>query len=147
MLIYPTILKLGRNDSGPKRPTYQGRNDPPPKLAETTQVETTRPKRPRAETTRNLPRPHLHPPPNPPVVYSTDRSKAVVLVFLLLSVALCFPHCFLFFSIHVCVVMLLWSPSSAAAYFAFCFTSCVVVLAFRSPSTAAQFAFCFTSCN
>ena len=41
MLIYPTILKLGRNDSGPKRPTYQGRNDPPPKLAETTQAETT----------------------------------------------------------------------------------------------------------
>ena len=25
----------------PKRPTYQGRNDPPPKLAETTQAETT----------------------------------------------------------------------------------------------------------
>ena len=34
MLIYPTILKLGRNDSGPKRPTYQGRNPkrPTPKI-------------------------------------------------------------------------------------------------------------------
>ena len=42
----------GRNDSGPKWLTYLGRNDPPPKLAETTQAETTRPKRPRAETTR-----------------------------------------------------------------------------------------------
>ena len=30
-----------------KRPTYQGRNDPPPKLAETTQAETTQ-----AETTQ-----------------------------------------------------------------------------------------------
>ena len=27
MLIYPTILKIG-----PKRPTYQGRNDPPLKI-------------------------------------------------------------------------------------------------------------------
>ena len=81
-----------------------------------------------------------------PVVYSTDRSKAVVLVFFLLSVALWLLHCFLFFS--VCVVMLaLWSPSSIVAHFAFCFTSCVVVLAFWSPSTAANFAFCFTSCN
>ena len=34
---------------------------------------------------------------NPPVVYSTDRSKAVVLVLFLLFVALWFPHCFLFF--------------------------------------------------
>ena len=31
-----TILKLGRNDPVPKRPTYQGRNHPSPKLAETT---------------------------------------------------------------------------------------------------------------
>ena len=28
-------------ENWPKRPTYQGRNDPPPKLAETTQAETT----------------------------------------------------------------------------------------------------------
>ena len=39
-------------ENWPKRPTYQGRNDPPPKLAETTQAETTQgrndpgPKRP-----------------------------------------------------------------------------------------------------
>ena len=39
-------------ENWPKRPTYQGRNDPLQKLAETTQAETTRPKRPRAETTR-----------------------------------------------------------------------------------------------
>ena len=90
-------------------------------------------------------------------VYSSDRSKAVVLVLFLLFVALWFPHCFLFVCcccccfwgffvlffccffcfcffflfFSICVVMLaLWSPSSKAAYFAFCFTSCVVVLAF-----------------
>ena len=34
---------------------------------------------------------------NSPVVYSTDRSKAVVLVLFLLFVALWFPHCFRFF--------------------------------------------------
>ena len=34
-------------ENWPKRPTYQGRNDPPPKLAETTQAETTQ-----AETTQ-----------------------------------------------------------------------------------------------
>ena len=77
---------------------------------------------------------------NPPVVFSTDRSKAVVLVLFLLIVAL--SVC------PVCVVMLaLWSPSSIAAHFAFCFTSCFVMLAFWSPSTAAHFAFCFTCCN
>ena len=49
---------------------------------------------------------------SPPVVYSTDRSKAVVLVLILLFV--------LFF---LCVLMLaLWSPSSVAAHFAFCLT-------------------------
>ena len=59
----------------------------------------------------------------PPVVFSTDRSKAVVLVLFLLIVAL--SVC------SVCVVMLaLWSPSSIAAHFAFCFTSCFVMLAF-----------------
>ena len=48
---------------------------------------------------------------NPPVVFSTDRSKAMVLVLFLLFVVF-FP---------VCVVMLaLWSPSSTAAHFAFC---------------------------
>ena len=30
--INPTLSKLGRNDSGPNRPTYQGRNDPPLKI-------------------------------------------------------------------------------------------------------------------
>ena len=63
---------------------------------------------------------------NSPVVYSTNRSKAVVLVLFLLFV--------LFFC--MCLLMLaLWSPSSIAAHFAFCFTSCVVMLAFWSPST------------
>ena len=44
-------------ENWPKRPTYQGRNDPPPKLAETTQAETTQ-----AETTqgRNDPDSFLH---------------------------------------------------------------------------------------
>ena len=60
---------------------------------------------------------------NPPVVFSTDRSKAVVLVLFLLFVALSV--------FSVCVVMLaLWSPSSTAAHFVFCFTSCVMMLAF-----------------
>ena len=57
-------MKLGRNDLGPKRPTYQGRNDPHPELAETTQAETTqaemtRPKRPGTA----LPHSPPHPPP------------------------------------------------------------------------------------
>ena len=73
---------------------------------------------------------------NPTVFYSTDRSKAVVLVLFLL---------FVLFFFSICVVMLaLWSPSSIAAHFAFCFTSCVVMLAFWSPSTADHFAFCLT---
>ena len=60
----------------------------------------------------------------------------------LLFVALWFPHCFLFF-FSCTTVLALWSPSSIAAHFAFCFTS-VVMLAFCSSSTAAHFAFCFT---
>ena len=44
-------------------------------------------------------------------------------------------------------MLALWSPSSTAAHFAFCFTSCFVMLAFWSPSTAAHFAFCFTCCE
>ena len=76
---------------------------------------------------------------NPPVVFSADRSKAVVLVLFLLFVAL-------FFSVYV-VMLALLSPSSKAAHFAFCFTSCFVMLAFWSPSTAAHFAFCFTCCD
>ena len=77
---------------------------------------------------------------NPTVIFSTDRSKAVVLVLALLFVALSV--------FSVCVVMLaLWSPSSTAAHFAFCFTSCFVMLAFWSPSTAAYFAFCNTCCD
>ena len=79
----------------------------------------------------------------------------------LLFVALWFTYCFLFFFFFfffffflfflllllffsICVVMLvLWSPSSIAAHFAFCFTSCVVMLAFWSSSTAAHYVFCF----
>ena len=80
----------------------------------------------------------------PTAVYSTDRSKAVVLVLFLLFVAV---YSFMvtallsvFFSI--CVVMLtLWSPFSITAHVAFCLTSCVVMLAFWSPLTATQFAF------
>ena len=54
-------IDFGRNDSGPKRPTpkiwpklptYQ---DPPKKLPEATQAETTWPKRPKAEMTRIRP--------------------------------------------------------------------------------------------
>ena len=51
-----------------------------------------------------------------------------------------------FFSIYV-VVLALWSLSSIAAHFAFCFSSCVVMIAVWSLSTAAHFAFCFTSCD
>ena len=87
---------------------------------------------------------------NPTVVYSTDRSKAVVLVLFLLFIALCsfvvpaLRSVFFF----ICVVMLaLWSPSSIAAHLAFCFTSYVVMLAFWSLSTAAHFIFRFTSCD
>ena len=47
---------------------------------------------------------------NPTVIYSTDRSKAVVLMLFLVFVALWFSHCFLFlfffcFFFSVCVVM------------------------------------------
>ena len=83
------------------------------------------------------------------VVYSTDRSKAVVLALFLHFVALySFVVPALLFVFCICVMMLaLWSPSSIAAHFAFCFTSCVVLLAYWSPSTAAYFAFCFISCD
>ena len=74
--------------------------------------------------------------PSPrPVVYSTDCSKAVAMVLFLLFVALCssvVPALLsvLFFVFSIFVVMLaLWSPSSIAASFAFCFTKCVVMLA------------------
>ena len=40
-------IDFGRNDPGPNRPTYLGRNDPPQNWAETTQAETTQ-----AETTQ-----------------------------------------------------------------------------------------------
>ena len=43
-----------------------------------------------ASCKRPHPRPHSPPPPKPPVVYFTDRSKAVVLVLVLLFVALWF---------------------------------------------------------
>ena len=35
------------------------------------------------------------------------------------------------------MMLILWSPSSVAAHFVFCFTSCVVMLAVWSPLTAA----------
>ena len=41
------------------------------------------------------------------------------------------------------MMLALWSPSSIAAHFAFCFNNCVVMQAFWSPSTAAHFAFNF----
>ena len=58
-MAYAPIFKLaetthGRNDSRPKRPTKIGRIDSPQNKAETTLAETTRPKRPTAETTRIL---------------------------------------------------------------------------------------------
>ena len=47
-ILWPKRLRAESThpENWPKRPTYQGRNDPPPKLAETTQAETTQ-----AETT------------------------------------------------------------------------------------------------
>ena len=66
----------------------------------------------------------LNPPPPPPVVYSTDRSKAVVLLLFLIFVAFCSNMVSTLLSVFpICVVMLaLWSMSSIAAHFAFCFT-------------------------
>ena len=78
---------------------------------------------------------------NHPAVYSTDPSKEVVRVLFLL---------FVLFFFSICAMILgeaLWSLSSIAALFTFCFTSCVVLLAFWSPLTAAHFAFCLTSCD
>ena len=48
-IVWPKRLRAESThpENWPKRPTYQGRNDPPPKLAETTQAETTQ-----AETTQ-----------------------------------------------------------------------------------------------
>ena len=48
-ILWPKRLRAESShpENWPKRPTYQGRNDPPPKLAETTQAETTQ-----AETTQ-----------------------------------------------------------------------------------------------
>ena len=48
-ILWPKRLRAESThpENWPKRPTYQGRNDPPPKLAETTQAETTQ-----AETTQ-----------------------------------------------------------------------------------------------
>ena len=42
-ILWPKRLRAESThpENWPKRPTYQGRNDPPPKLAETTQAETT----------------------------------------------------------------------------------------------------------
>ena len=48
-ILWPKRLRAESThpENWPKRPTYQGRNDPPPNLAETTQAETTQ-----AETTQ-----------------------------------------------------------------------------------------------
>ena len=44
----------------------------------------------------------------------------------------------------ICVVMLaLWSPSSIAVHFGFCFTSCVVMLAFWSHFNSCTFCFLY----
>ena len=81
-------------------------------------------------------------------LHSTGHSKAVVLVLFLLFVVLCsfvVPALLsVFFPIYV-VMLALWSPSSIATHFAFCFTNCVVMLAFWSASIAAHFAYYFTS--
>ena len=88
------------------------------------------------------------PTPLPPVVYSTECSKAVVLVLFLLFIALCslvVPELlfvlFLFFFYMWLEAVFNSCPLSV------CFTICAVMLAFWSPSTAAHFAFCFTSCD
>ena len=49
-ILWPKRLRAESThpENWPKRPTYQGRNDPPQKLAETTQAETTQ-----AETTQD----------------------------------------------------------------------------------------------
>ena len=60
---------------------------------------------------------------NPTIVYSTDSSKAVVLVLLLLFGALCsfvVPAFFSVFSSIFVVMLALWLPSSIAVKFAFC---------------------------
>ena len=49
------VTTQGWNDPGPKRLAYLGRNDPPQKLAETTQAETTQ-----AETTQGRNDPDLY---------------------------------------------------------------------------------------
>ena len=84
----------------------------------------------------------------PAVVYSIDHFKAVVLILFFLFVALCSFVVPALLSVYsLCVVMLtLWSPSSIAGHFAFCFTSCVAMLAVWSPLTAAHFAILFYCC-
>ena len=57
-ILWPKRLRAESThpENWPKRPTYQGRNDPPPKLAETTQAETTQ-----AETTQGRNDPDSYP--------------------------------------------------------------------------------------
>ena len=87
-------------------------------------------------------------PPTPPVVYSTDRSKAMVLVLFLLFVALCrYVVPALLSVFYMCCDASIVNTVFNIAHFAFCFTSSVMMLAFWSPSTAAHFALCFTSCD
>ena len=86
----------------------------------------------------------LTPPLPTPVVYSSGRSKAVVLVLFLLFVALQFPHCFLLllFCLFFCCCFFVVFFVVVVVFF-----SSVVMLAFWSPSTAVHFSFCFTSCD
>ena len=87
----------------------------------------------------------LYPPSKHPVVYSASRSRVGGPVFVLTVCSFVLPALLSIFFLYV--MLALWSPSSIATHFAFCFTSCVVVLAFWSPFTAAHFASCFTSCD
>ena len=62
MLIYPTILKLGRNDSGPKRPRAETTHLPRPKRPTPKIGQNDLSRNDPAETTRNPPEgksPHL----------------------------------------------------------------------------------------
>ena len=80
---------------------------------------------------------------NPSGFYSTDRSKAVVLVLFLLFVALCsfvvpaLLSVFFFFFYMCC----------DASIVVTIFNSCPLLVVMWSPSTAAHFAFCFASCD
>ena len=84
---------------------------------------------------------------NPPVVHSTDRSKAVVLVLFLLLVALCsfvVPALLSVFFFYVCCDASIVVTIINSCPLCFLFD---LLLAFWSSLTAAHFAFCFTICH